>query len=103
MSTASRKTDSLSYCTSNDPVPRRCRIQGHSPITSMKSTSNSIRVRGPTVHRELRHLDLGKSIKFATWNVLTLSRTGYQEAVTREVNRLDIIACLTWRPKLLAT
>ena len=49
-----------------------------------------------TVHRKLRHLDLRKSIKVATWNVLTLSRTGYQEAVTREVCRLDIdIACLT--------
>jgi len=31
----------------------------------------------------------------ATWNVLTLSRTGYQDAVTRELCRLNVdIVCL---------
>ena len=130
------------YCASNAPVPRRRRIQGHPPKTTMDSTSYSTRVKAParttltswrtrlndtlvagkplahpkplralmtasgqtssgearssTVHLKSHKLDLRRSARFATWNVLTLSRTGYKEAVTRELGRLGIdIACLT--------
>ena len=44
-----------------------------------------------------RHqLDLRRSFKMATWNVLTLAKVGYREAMTRELSRLNIdVACLT--------
>jgi len=50
----------------------------------------------PTFHRRSHQIDLRRSIQLATWNVLTLPRTGYQEAITRELKRLGVdIACLT--------
>lgn len=49
-----------------------------------------------TANRRSHQLDLRKSIKIATWNVLTLARTGYLEGVVRELNHLGSdIACLT--------
>ena len=44
-----------------------------------------------------RHqLDLRKSIKITTWNVITLAKDGYHEAMARELARLCIdVACLT--------
>jgi len=38
-------------------------------------------------------MDLRSTVKVATWNVLTLSRTGYQVALSREMARhgLDIV------------
>jgi len=37
-----------------------------------------------------QHIDLRKKIRLATWNVMTLSGTGYQVALVRELARHNI-------------
>jgi hypothetical protein len=112
------------HCALDAPL-QGIRVFWNSTQTNMKST-NSTRVKAPDSSRQALHgtrssalmmgtgesppreasvlihrqrlpqLDLRRSTKIATWNVLTLNGTGYQVAITRELARLNIdIACLT--------
>jgi len=85
--------------------PARSDSSDRQPLALVNSPLATVMDAGPTSIGEAcnpmlsgrRHqLDLRKSIRMATWNVLTLAKDGYREAMARELARLDIdVACLT--------
>ena len=85
--------------------PARSDSSDHQPFAPVNPPLATVTDTGQTSSGETcnpklsgrRHQpDLRKSIKMATWNVLTFAKDGYREAMARELARLDIdVACLT--------
>src|SRR5277367_2286810 len=95
----------LSTLNGRRTCPARSDSSDHQPLALVNPPPATVTDAGQTSIGEAcnpklsgrRHqLDLRKSIRMATWNVLTLAKDGYREAMARELARLDIdVACLT--------
>jgi len=76
----------ISYRPCSSPTPR--------DRVSMTGVTQSLSGDGATPMSALKKIgqsvDLRRRIKFATWNVMTLSGTGYQVVLVHELARLDV-------------
>ena len=65
-------------------------VQGHASMMGLGESSDGEAQSRMNTGEKLTKPDLRKNTRIATWNVQTLARTGYQTALVRELERLNI-------------